>query len=163
MRLPIGGSHMVSIPYTPFPRLAREWGNRAGGGPRNPAMSRARIDLAALFVVALAVAHSAIGPCRPRASLLPTARPAVNEAPAARLLFFGRLDVNTASAKDLQAVPGLGALRAARIIEERDRRSGFRQHTDLLAVPGIGAATLAQLRGYLEIAPPLQKAAHIGP
>jgi competence protein ComEA len=57
-----------------------------------------------------------------------------------------RLDLNHASAEELQALPGIGPALAARILESRARDGPFRTPEDLLRVRGIGPATLARLR-----------------
>lgn len=56
------------------------------------------------------------------------------------------LDLNHASAAELATLPGIGPAKAARILEARRARSGFRSLDDLLAVPGIGPATVERLR-----------------
>lgn len=58
------------------------------------------------------------------------------------------INVNTATAEQLDALPGIGPARAAAIVEARTRRP-FRRLTDLLRVSGIGRATLARLAPYV--------------
>jgi competence protein ComEA len=70
----------------------------------------------------------------------------VGEAPLA-----GRLDPNTATSEQLQTLPGIGPVIAARIIEYRETVSEFGVLDDLLAVKGIGEKTLAKIRPYLYI------------
>ncbi|HHW11823.1 MAG TPA: helix-hairpin-helix domain-containing protein [Firmicutes bacterium] len=62
-----------------------------------------------------------------------------------------RLDPNTASYEELQTLPGIGPVLAARIIEYRETMGKFRTIDDLLAVKGIGEKTLAKIRPYLVI------------
>jgi competence protein ComEA len=59
----------------------------------------------------------------------------------------GPVDLNTASATELEALPGVGPTIAAAIVEHRERNGPFRSVDDLLDVPGIGPAKLDQLRG----------------
>lgn len=58
----------------------------------------------------------------------------------------GRVRVNTASAADLQALPGVGPVLAQRIVAHRESAGPFESVEDLLDVPGIGEAKLAGLR-----------------
>ncbi|NLM36757.1 MAG: helix-hairpin-helix domain-containing protein [Firmicutes bacterium] len=62
-----------------------------------------------------------------------------------------RLDPNTASYEELQILPGIGPVLAARIIEYRETVGKFQTIDDLLAVKGIGEKTLAKIRPYLVI------------
>uniref|UniRef100_UPI00404B323B ComEA family DNA-binding protein n=1 Tax=Desulfobacca sp. TaxID=2067990 RepID=UPI00404B323B len=68
------------------------------------------------------------------------------------------LDLNQASAADLEAVPGLGPVLARRIIDCREEHGPFREIEDLLQVKGIGPKLLEKIRPYVviidEAAPP---------
>lgn len=61
-----------------------------------------------------------------------------------------RVRINSASASELQQLPGIGPALAQRIIETRSR-GRFSSADDLLRVPGIGKAKLAKLRNYVEV------------
>jgi competence ComEA-like helix-hairpin-helix protein len=56
------------------------------------------------------------------------------------------LDLNRATADQLEALPGIGAVKAAAILAERDSRGGFQSMEELEAVRGIGPALVAKLR-----------------
>jgi len=47
------------------------------------------------------------------------------------------INLNTASAKDLETLPGIGPALAKRIIAFREKRHGFKRVEELLAIPGI--------------------------
>ena len=64
----------------------------------------------------------------------------------------GRLiDLNRASATELEALPGIGPATAAAIIEHRERNGPFARVDDLLAVRGVGEAKLAALRDRVHV------------
>lgn len=56
------------------------------------------------------------------------------------------VDLNRASAEELQQLPGVGPVLAGRIVDHRDEHGMFESVEDLLDVPGIGEAKLEQLR-----------------
>ena len=60
-----------------------------------------------------------------------------------------RLDVNFASAPQLQALPGIGPSRAEALVLERLRHGPFRSLADLQRVHGFGPKTIASLADYV--------------
>lgn len=56
------------------------------------------------------------------------------------------LDLNRATSAELEALPGIGAVKAAAILAVRDAQGGFRTMDELEAVRGIGPALVAKLR-----------------
>jgi competence ComEA-like helix-hairpin-helix protein len=65
-----------------------------------------------------------------------------------------RLDINQATAAQLERISGIGPAMAARIIEARTARGGFTDIAQLDDIRGIGAKTLAKLRVVLEVRAP---------
>jgi DNA uptake protein ComE-like DNA-binding protein len=66
-----------------------------------------------------------------------------------------RLDVNRASARDLEALPILGPALASAIVAEREARGPYASLADLAArVHGVGEGTVAALKHALEVLPP---------
>ena len=61
----------------------------------------------------------------------------------------GTVNVNTATAEELQLLPGIGAARAEALIELRKQRGGFKSLEQLKDVKGIGDASLERLRPYV--------------
>jgi competence protein ComEA len=56
------------------------------------------------------------------------------------------LDINSASASQLDALPGIGPAKAAAILRYREKHGPFPSIDDLAQVPGLGAAQVARLR-----------------
>ena len=75
------------------------------------------------------------------------AAPAWSESPAPS----GVVNVNTASAEQLMALPGIGQAKARAILEERDARGRFDSLEELMEVKGIGPQALDRLRPHLTL------------
>ncbi|MBQ1448666.1 MAG: ComEA family DNA-binding protein [Coriobacteriales bacterium] len=56
------------------------------------------------------------------------------------------INLNTADAKTLQELPGIGEVTARKIVDDRTSNGPFRNVEDLQRVSGIGAAKFAQLK-----------------
>jgi competence protein ComEA len=63
----------------------------------------------------------------------------------------GRVDLNTASAAELDALPGIGPVLAQRIVDHRSRNGPFRSIEQLDDVPGIGPAIAAELADLVAV------------
>lgn len=63
----------------------------------------------------------------------------------------GKLDLNTATAAQLEELPGIGPATAAAIIDHRERNGPFRSIEGLLDVRGIGPAKLEQIRDAVRV------------
>ncbi len=72
-----------------------------------------------------------------------------------RLLTLGlALDLNSATAQDLEALPGIGPVLAQRLVQYRQTHGPFKEMEDLLAVAGVGEKKLAQIKPYLVVLSP---------
>ncbi len=61
------------------------------------------------------------------------------------------LNVNTASAQDLQVLPGIGQKTAGNIITYRDDHGAFTSVDHLIRVKGIGPKTLEKIRNLVSV------------
>jgi competence protein ComEA len=62
-----------------------------------------------------------------------------------------RINLNRATAAELEALPGIGPTRAAAIVEYRQRQGEFKTVEDLVKVRGIGPTTLQGLRDLVTV------------
>lgn len=60
----------------------------------------------------------------------------------------GLVDINTAGAEELTALPGIGEKRAQAIVDHREEYGPFTYVEDLIRVPGIGEGILEGLIDY---------------
>ncbi|HKN86217.1 MAG TPA: helix-hairpin-helix domain-containing protein [Nitrospiraceae bacterium] len=58
----------------------------------------------------------------------------------------GKLDLNRATAEELQSLPGIGPVLAQRVVEQRTAHGRFHTVDDLQDVKGIGKKRMDQLR-----------------
>ena len=61
------------------------------------------------------------------------------------------VNVNTAPAEELTALPGIGEVLARRIVEYREEHGPFLSEEALMEVPGIGEAKMADLEGLITV------------
>lgn len=61
------------------------------------------------------------------------------------------VDLNTATAEQLDTLPGVGPATAAAILRYRDQHGPFSSVDDLLEVRGIGDAKLEQIRSLAKV------------
>jgi comEA protein len=75
-----------------------------------------------------------------------TPKPAPAEGPA--------LNLNSATAAELEKLPGVGPATAVRIVEYRQKNGAFKKVEDLMNVRGIGEKTFLALKPLITVAPP---------
>ena len=85
------------------------------------------------------------------ASVADWANPAKSAAPARPA--GATVDLNTATAEELAALPGIGPALARRVVEWRAANGRFRGVDQLVEVPGIGPAKLERLRPLVRATP----------
>jgi competence ComEA-like helix-hairpin-helix protein len=62
------------------------------------------------------------------------------------------INLNTATADQLQEVPGIGPATAQKILDTRKSYGNFKSVDDLLSIKGIGQKRLDKMRKYLTVA-----------
>jgi competence protein ComEA len=65
----------------------------------------------------------------------------------------GRVNINSATAVELDALPGIGPTTAQAIIDYRLQYGAFSFIQDIQKVPGIGPATFDKIKDYLTVGP----------
>ena len=64
------------------------------------------------------------------------------------------ININTASMKELDALPGIGARTAALIVEYREKNGPFKKIEELMNVRGVGEKSFLKLKSQLTVATP---------
>ena len=62
------------------------------------------------------------------------------------------VNLNTATADELQTLPGIGAATAARILEYRQKNGPFKKIEELMNVRGVGEKSFLKLRSQITVA-----------
>ena len=83
------------------------------------------------------------------ALLMPAAATA-QEAAAKRTM----VNLNTATAAQLEELPGIGKATAERIIEYRTKNGSFKKIEDLMNVRGVGEKSFLSLKDLITVTPP---------
>lgn len=60
-----------------------------------------------------------------------------------------KVNVNTATAEQFAALPGVGPKLGARIVEYRQKSGSFKSVQELMNVKGIGEKNFTKIQGYL--------------
>ena len=61
------------------------------------------------------------------------------------------VDINKATANDLQKLPGIGPSLAKRIVAYREKHGPFRRVEDLMAIKGIGFKKWNEIKPYVNV------------
>jgi comEA protein len=61
------------------------------------------------------------------------------------------VDINTATAEELTALPGVGSVMAERIVKFREEHGDFKRTEDLLKVKGIGEKSFQKIRSAVKV------------
>jgi len=61
------------------------------------------------------------------------------------------VNINTASAAELDALPGIGAKTAARIVEYRQKNGPFKKVEELMNVRGVGEKNFLKLKAQITV------------
>lgn len=64
-------------------------------------------------------------------------------------IYDGKININTADAKTLMLIPGIGDALSARILAYRDENGPFTEINELTNVKGIGEGTLKKIQDYI--------------
>ncbi len=59
--------------------------------------------------------------------------------------------LNSATAAELETLPGIGPALAGCIVEHRNRHGAFQRIEDIQEVPGIGAGRFEKMKGRLTL------------
>lgn len=61
------------------------------------------------------------------------------------------LNINTASAVELESLPGIGQTRAKAIVDYRQSKGAFKTIEEITSVPGIGPKTFERIKGLIMV------------
>jgi competence protein ComEA len=98
------------------------------------------VTLGAAFVLAVLLAAPAMSGGQPQSPSASASSAAVN--------------INTATADQLNALPGIGPKMSSRIIEYRQENGGFKKVEELMQVQGIGEKNFLKLKPLITVGPP---------
>jgi len=98
---------------------------------------------AVLVTLGLMCAFSPIAAARQTSAQDTAAKPAVSSL----------INLNSASAAELEKLPGVGPAMATRILEYRQKSGGFKKIEELMNVKGIGEKSFLKMKPLVTVAP----------
>lgn len=86
-------------------------------------------------------------------ALSATTMGAQGRAPAAKTAATAAapINLNTATAEQLETIPGVGAKMAERIIQYREKNGGFKKPEDLMNVQGVGEKSFLKMKPLIAV------------
>lgn len=134
----------------------------AAGGPTAQADLQ-RINLAQTIIDTEQIYVPARSSSRPRITVAPRLQPTRTTPPLQTpgaiapsvttevIPTDGRININSATAQQLDALPGVGPLTAKAIVSYRGQKGPFVKIEDLMNVPGIGPAKFAAMKSKVSV------------
>lgn len=136
---------------------ALAWSIARAAGDEKPRVSRAETNtLSAVTDIpspqpVVAAQQQITAHVADQSTLAPTSSPDSSSRGALSTPLARTVNINIASAAELELLPGIGPALAQRIIEARQQRGGFKNVDDLDDVRGIGPKLLAKLRDRVSV------------
>jgi len=78
-------------------------------------------------------------------------KPPARAVPTAAAASKSPININTATAAELEGLPGIGARTAARIVEYRQKNGPFKKVEELMNVRGVGEKSFLKLKPQLTL------------
>ena len=98
------------------------------------------------------IAVSVLATAQPQAAGVAQQKPGPRAASSAKPAITGAININTASATEIEALPGIGAKTAALIVEYRQKNGPFKKIEELMNVRGVGEKNFLKLKGQITVA-----------
>ncbi len=67
------------------------------------------------------------------------------------IISHGKIDINKATAEEIDKLPGIGSIIAERIIEYREKNNGFKKIEELKNIRGLTSKKYEKIRKYIEV------------
>jgi competence protein ComEA len=83
----------------------------------------------------------------------PAAKQSAGAATSAKTASTAIVNINTATAAEFEALPGVGPKTAARIVEFRQKNGPFKKVEELMNVRGVGEKNFLKLKAQLTLGP----------